>query len=201
MPTWIWTDDLLTRSARWLAELHEASAGFDESGPWQMAGHEPREVICHNDFAPYNFVFDTRPSAGRGDRLRPGFAGVAAVDLAYLAYRLVPLTSPTTSTARRLDRRAGAPAGAAGQGVRRRRAGPHPRRRGGPVAGAHRMDRCPGRGGGGALGGACPGVRRRRPVDLRSPRQPRPIGAGRGCHQLDPQSAHGLGQARGGIGR
>jgi hypothetical protein len=94
MPDWVWADDRLVVAGRMLRAFHDASVGFDPSGPWQMQAHEPPDVICHNDFAPYNFVFD-------GDHRLVGVIdcdlaspGPRVWDLAYLAYRLVPLTNP-----------------------------------------------------------------------------------------------------------
>src|SRR3712207_5775624 len=60
---------------------------------WQLPAHEPAEVICHNDFAPYNMVFTDQRLIGviDWDTASPG---PRVWDLAYLAYRLVPLTDP-----------------------------------------------------------------------------------------------------------
>jgi hypothetical protein len=59
MPTWVWTEGVLLDGGRRLAELHRASAGFDIAGAvWQIPAHQPAEVICINDVAPYNMVFD-----------------------------------------------------------------------------------------------------------------------------------------------
>jgi Ser/Thr protein kinase RdoA (MazF antagonist) len=55
-------------------------------------------VVCHNDFAPYNFVFtDERLTAVIDvDMASPGSR---AWDLAYLAYRLAPLGDPANPDA------------------------------------------------------------------------------------------------------
>lgn len=99
LPSWIWHEDVLVDAARHLAQLHDGTAGFDTAGAtWQLASHAPAGVVCHNDLAPDNMVFaDGRlvvvidwDTASPGPRLW---------DLAYLAYRLVPLTEPAEDDA------------------------------------------------------------------------------------------------------
>lgn len=93
-PRWIWDDDVLISAASRLAQLHEVTRAFDVTGAeWQLPVHQPVEVVCHNDFAPYNMVFDGRHLVGviDWDTASPG---PRAWDLAYLAYRLVPLVDP-----------------------------------------------------------------------------------------------------------
>jgi Phosphotransferase enzyme family len=94
MPTWVWSRETLTSSARLLRELHDATIGCDPSGPWRSPIHEPVEVICHNDFAPYNCVYEDGRAVGVIDF---DFAspGSRRWDLAYLAYRIVPLSTDT----------------------------------------------------------------------------------------------------------
>ena len=60
---------------------------------WQLPVHEPVEVVCHNDIAPYNLVFDGERLTGviDWDLASPG---PRVWDLAYAAYRFVPLASP-----------------------------------------------------------------------------------------------------------
>jgi hypothetical protein len=111
MPGWVWNDDLLVAAARWLRCFHDATTNLlrrDER--WQLPDHPPVEVICHNDFAPYNMVFDAEHrlvGVIDFDTCSPGSRGW---DLAYLAYRIVPfhapgtLKTPTTAAARRIDR-------------------------------------------------------------------------------------------------
>ena len=88
-------DDALIKSCQILRHLHDASVDFVPSTATSWAYHYPdqtqHEVICHNDFAPYNMVFrDGLPIAildfdlcGPGPRIR---------DLAYLAFWMVPLS-------------------------------------------------------------------------------------------------------------
>jgi len=60
-------------------------------------GKQPQEVICHVDFAPYNHVFRERRWVGAID-YDLCYPGPRAWDLAYTAYRYVPL-SPHTADA------------------------------------------------------------------------------------------------------
>ena len=85
---------MLDACAALLRALHDATAGFAREGrTWQLAAHEPDEVVCHNDFAPYNLVFrDGLPVAAID--FGAASPGPRAWDLAYLAYRLVPLAAP-----------------------------------------------------------------------------------------------------------
>ena len=64
----MWTDIACESAGRLLREFHDAVAvrQFAPSTTWQYAYPDTsrHEVICHNDFAPYNLVFDTeRPIA------------------------------------------------------------------------------------------------------------------------------------------
>ena len=94
LPAWMWSEAVLVATARLLRRYHDATAGFQPaSGPWQLPAHEPREVICHNDAAPYNLVFRGREPYGLID-FETASPGPRAWDLAYTAYRLVPLAAP-----------------------------------------------------------------------------------------------------------
>jgi len=89
----VWSESVLIDAGRRLAQLHQASAGFDTTDAvWQIPAHSPAEVICLNDVAPYNMVFnDAHHLTGVID-LDTASPGPRVWDLAYLAYRLVPLT-------------------------------------------------------------------------------------------------------------
>ena len=100
MPAWVWADDILADAARLARAMHDASASFDLTGAvWRQAPREPAEVICHGDLAPYNMVFTASSESG-AQRLVGlidfdyAFPAPRAWDLAYLAYRLVPLAVP-----------------------------------------------------------------------------------------------------------
>ncbi len=97
MPTWVWADDVLADAARLARAMHDASDSFDRTGAmWRQPGREPGDVICHSDLAPYNMVFDDdRRLVGLID-FDYAAPGPRAWDLAYLAYRLVPLAVPAS---------------------------------------------------------------------------------------------------------
>lgn len=93
MPTWVYEDETtLVGAAELLRRYHDALATFvpPADARWRFVAPGKHEVICHNDWAPYNAVFDGhRPiamldwdSAGPGSRLG---------DLAWSAYTWVPL--------------------------------------------------------------------------------------------------------------
>jgi Ser/Thr protein kinase RdoA (MazF antagonist) len=94
MPEWVWADAVVAAAARLLRRLHDATVGFAHPGAhWRMPAHDPAEVVCHNDFAPYNLVFRDRLPVAVID-FDTASPGPRAWDLAYLAYRVVPLTAP-----------------------------------------------------------------------------------------------------------
>ena len=59
-PDVIFAEETLDGVARMLRAFHDATAGFAllAGGTWQFPVHEPVEVVCHNDVAPYNLVFE-----------------------------------------------------------------------------------------------------------------------------------------------
>ena len=88
----MWSDAMLVRVAELLRAFHDATAGF--SGEvWQWPGHEPYEVICHNDFCPYNLIFEGSELTGVID-FDLASPGPRAWDMGQTAYRFVPLTDP-----------------------------------------------------------------------------------------------------------
>jgi hypothetical protein len=94
MPDWVWSEAVLTDVARALREWHDATSSFDLTGAvWDLPTRSPPEVVCHTDFAPYNCVFRAGRFAGAidFDLCAPG---PRLWDLAYTAYRFVPLTPP-----------------------------------------------------------------------------------------------------------
>ena len=96
IPPTVWQHDAtLIAAARLLRAYHDATVDFAPPGDAAWAYVYPdatkHEVICHNDFAPYNFVYQTETTiavidfdlAGPGPRLR---------DIAYALYWLTPLS-------------------------------------------------------------------------------------------------------------
>lgn len=93
-PATLWNDEsVLIAAAQLLRAFHNASQSFDQTDTdtWAYSHPDVHEVICHNDFAPYDMVFTGDiPTGvidfdlcGPGPRLR---------DVAYLAYWMVPLS-------------------------------------------------------------------------------------------------------------
>ena len=91
LPAWIWHRSILRDAAALLRQLHDASVELaQEPLSWQLPTHEPVEVVCHNDFAPYNMVFRDKQFAGVFD-FDAASPGPRIWDLCYLAYQLAPL--------------------------------------------------------------------------------------------------------------
>ncbi|PDT02815.1 transposase [Rhizobium chutanense] len=91
------SERMLVSAAGLLRAFHTASQGFLESDSeaqtWMLPPQEPREIVCHGDYAPYNVAtagpeavgiidFDTAHPASR------------LWDLAYAVYRWAPLSDP-----------------------------------------------------------------------------------------------------------
>jgi Phosphotransferase enzyme family len=95
LPGFAWSEATLAAVARFLRAYHDASVGFvaPEGARWRWPAHEPQEVIRHNDFAPYNLMFEDGRLTGLID-LDLASPGPRVWDMAYTAYRFVPLTDP-----------------------------------------------------------------------------------------------------------
>jgi phage protein U len=63
-PSWGTADPTVQQVGRLLRRIHDATRGFagGEVLPWRLAdaGVGPSQVVCHNDVAPYNLVWDDR---------------------------------------------------------------------------------------------------------------------------------------------
>ena len=93
MPSWMYEDETtLAEAARLLRRYHDAVATFvpPADARWNIVAPGAHELICHNDWAPYNALFRGRApivmldwdSAGPGTRLW---------DVALAAYQWVPM--------------------------------------------------------------------------------------------------------------
>jgi thiamine kinase-like enzyme len=93
-PAHLWSDDTLREAAQFLRRYHDATVSYkpQKNAKWQIShpDESKREVICHNDFAPYNCIFEDGhfkavvdfDTAGPGPRID---------DIAYAAYSFAPL--------------------------------------------------------------------------------------------------------------
>ena len=96
MPAYVWSGQTLVAAARLLRAYHDATIGFTApSDPgWQGAAPPGMaEVVCHNDVAPYNVVFRDRLPVALID-FEMAAPGPRIWDVAYAAYRFVPLRAP-----------------------------------------------------------------------------------------------------------
>lgn len=93
MPSWIYEDEVtLVGAAQLLRRYHDLLATFTPppDARWRIVAPGAHEVICHNDWAPYNALFDGHlpiamldwDSAGPGSRVW---------DVAWSTYTWVPL--------------------------------------------------------------------------------------------------------------
>ena len=107
MPPWMWSRTILHEAGALLRRVHDASVPLaHRAAIWQMPAHEPIEVVCLNDVAPYNMVFQDGHITGLID-VDMASPGPRIWDLAYLAYRLVPLGEYTDEDVPDSDARPG----------------------------------------------------------------------------------------------
>lgn len=97
VPVNLWSDDVLVAAAAFLRRYHDATVGFvaQPGTHWQLSHPdlEWHEVICHNDFAPWNSVFVDGTFHGIIDFDTAG-PGPRIDDIAYAAYSFAPLFRP-----------------------------------------------------------------------------------------------------------
>jgi hypothetical protein len=79
----------LIEAASLLRKFHDATVDFEVSGTIKTG-----EVVCHNDFAPYNIVFSGEYIRGIIDFDSASF-GTRMWDIAYAVYRFAPLCNDT----------------------------------------------------------------------------------------------------------
>ncbi len=94
LPSYMWAEEAMRAVAELIRRYHEAQRGFvpPVDARWQMVYPDSsrHEVICHNDIAPYNMVYVAGLPRALIDFDCAG-PGPRAWDLAYAAYRFVPL--------------------------------------------------------------------------------------------------------------
>lgn len=95
LPTYMWSAETLEEVARLIRRLHDATATLtaEEGDHWRLPAHPPVEIVCHNDLSPYNVVFRDGHAVGVID-FDNASPGSRAWDVAYAAYRFVPLADP-----------------------------------------------------------------------------------------------------------
>jgi len=93
LKSYMWSNEALKEVANMLRLYHDAVSDFPVSDDWQPMDNAPQsaEVICHNDFAIYNLIFDGQLPVGviDFDLIAPG---PRLWDIAYTLYTCVPLS-------------------------------------------------------------------------------------------------------------
>lgn len=87
------SDENLKAIAKMLRLYHDAVSDFSVDSSWQSIDNTPQpyEVICHNDFALYNLIFEQTVPVGIIDFDVAG-PGPRLWDIAYTLYTCVPLS-------------------------------------------------------------------------------------------------------------
>ncbi len=95
MKEYMWSDESLARIAIMLRFYHDAVSDFPFDASWKplIGTLPPYELICHNDFARYNIIFNGKEKLPAGiidfDVAAPGSR---LWDIAYTLYTCVPLS-------------------------------------------------------------------------------------------------------------
>lgn len=90
---YMWSDDVLIEIAKMIRLYHDSVSDFSFDDSWQSIDNTPQqfEVLCHNDFAIYNIVFNHERPRGIIDFDVAG-PGPRLWDIAYTLYTCVPLS-------------------------------------------------------------------------------------------------------------
>lgn len=85
--------DILKEIAKMLRRYHDAVRDFPISEDWERMDNTPNkiEVVCHNDFAMYNIIFNDEKPVGIID-FDVAAPGPRLWDIAYTLYTCVPLS-------------------------------------------------------------------------------------------------------------
>ncbi|KNH35898.1 phosphotransferase [Exiguobacterium acetylicum] len=94
LKAYMWHDDVLDDVARLMRKYHDATVDFEVSPDWAplLNTPSPYEVICHNDFAVYNTIFEDQKLSGVID-FDLAAPGPRAWDIVYALYTFVPLSN------------------------------------------------------------------------------------------------------------
>nr|WP_210259061.1 MULTISPECIES: phosphotransferase [unclassified Rhizobium] len=91
------SERMLLSAAKLLSDFHSASQGFlevdREVQTWMLPPQEPRQIICHGDYAPYNVATAGHAVVGIID-FDTAHPAPRLWDLAYSVYRWAPLSDP-----------------------------------------------------------------------------------------------------------
>ncbi|MBD7965900.1 phosphotransferase [Fictibacillus norfolkensis] len=90
---YMWCNDVLKEIAKMLRLYHDSVSDFSLDEGWQPIDYTPKpfEVLCHNDFAIYNIIFDNERPVGIIDFDVAG-PGPRLWNIAYTLYTCVPLS-------------------------------------------------------------------------------------------------------------
>ncbi|MFI8496904.1 phosphotransferase [Peribacillus butanolivorans] len=90
---YMWSEDVLIEIAKMLRLYHDSVSDFSFDDSWQSIDNTPQqfEVLCHNDFAIYNIIFNHKRPIGIIDFDVAG-PGPRLWDIAYTLYNCVPLS-------------------------------------------------------------------------------------------------------------
>jgi len=90
---YMWSDDVLMEIGKMLRLYHDAVSDFPLDDSWESIDNTPQpfEVLCHNDFAIYNIIFNHDKPVGIIDFDVAG-PGPRLWDIAYTLYTCVPLS-------------------------------------------------------------------------------------------------------------
>jgi Phosphotransferase enzyme family len=90
---YMWSDEVLKEIAKMLRMYHDVVSDFPIDEDWQPIDNTPQpfEVLCHNDFAIYNIIFNEKRPVGIIDFDVAG-PGPRRWDIAYTLYTCVPLS-------------------------------------------------------------------------------------------------------------
>lgn len=90
---YMWSDTVLSEIAKMLRLYHDTVSNFPIDDHWQIVDNTPEkiEVLCHNDFAIYNIIFNKEKPVGVID-FDMAAPGPRLWDIAYTLYTCVPLS-------------------------------------------------------------------------------------------------------------